>query len=322
PKTGKQDAVRRCTGGLICAAQAVERLRHFASRNAFDIEGLGDENVQLLFDADLVRAPADIFRLHERGDELRNAFLAQRELRAQQREAETGKARKNRLADEKRQFLGVENLLAAIEERRAIALDRFIFALGIRHVGETNAKRLARHYGAMDALRDAALAAEMPEEMEAAAAPETTQTEVASEEPGPAKVRRRKPQGNDAWAEMINIDGIGAVVAEAVVDFFREPHNQKVVEALLEEVTPQALEAVSTGSPVSGKTVVFTGALEKMTREEAKAMAERLGAKVAGSVSAKTDILVAGPGAGSKLEKARALGVQVITEDEWFELVG
>ncbi|MFH1555761.1 MAG: NAD-dependent DNA ligase LigA [Pseudomonadota bacterium] len=322
PKTGKRDAVRRCNGGLICPAQAVERLRHFASRNAFDIEGLGDENVQLLFDADLVRAPADIFRLHERGDELRNAFLAQRELRAQQREAETGKARKNRLADEKRQFLGVENLLAAIEERRAIALDRFIFALGIRHVGETNAKRLARHYGAMDALRDAALAAEMPEEMEAAAAPEVAQAEVAPEEPGPAKVRRRKPQGNEAWAEMINIDGIGAVVAEAVVDFFREPHNQEVVEALLKEVTPQALEAVSTGSPVSGKTVVFTGALEKMTREEAKAMAERLGAKVAGSVSAKTDILVAGPGAGSKLEKARALGVQVITEDEWFDLVG
>ncbi|OYW43401.1 MAG: DNA ligase (NAD(+)) LigA [Azorhizobium sp. 12-66-6] len=223
PKTGKQDAVRRCTGGLICAAQAVERLRHFASRNAFDIEGLGDENVQLLFDADLVRAPADIFRLHERGDELRNAFLAQRELRAQQREAETGKARKNRLADEKRQFLGVENLLAAIEERRAIALDRFIFALGIRHVGETNAKRLARHYGAMDALREAALAAEMPEEMEAAAAPEAAQAEVAPEEPGPAKVRRRKPQGNDAWAEMINIDGIGAVVdrLDAEIGIFR-----------------------------------------------------------------------------------------------------
>ncbi|OYX68115.1 MAG: DNA ligase (NAD(+)) LigA [Rhizobiales bacterium 32-66-11] len=300
PKTGKQDAVRRCTGGLICPAQAVERLRHFVSRNAFDIEGLGEKQAHAFYEWKMIAEPADIFRLKTRNE--------QSLTRLENREG-WGKT-------------SAQKLFAAIEERRTIALDRFIFALGIRHVGETNAKRLARHYGAMDALREAALAAEMPEEMEAAAAPEAAQAEVAPEEPGPAKVRRRKPQGNDAWAEMINIDGIGAVVAEAVVDFFREPHNREVVEALLKEVTPQPLEAVSTGSPVSGKTVVFTGALEKMTREEAKAMAERLGAKVAGSVSAKTDILVAGPGAGSKLEKARALGVQVITEDDWFALVG
>ncbi|MEP9379603.1 NAD-dependent DNA ligase LigA [Aquabacter sp. CN5-332] len=272
PKTGKQDAVRRCTGGLICPAQAVERLRHFVSRNAFDIEGLGEKQVHAFYEWGLVKEPADIFTL-----EARNAASLQR---IENRDG-WGKT-------------SVTNLFAAIESRRKIALDRFVFALGIRHVGETNARRLARHYGSMEALRDAAVAAQMPKEDVVA---------------------------NDAWAEMINIEGIGAVVAEAVVDFFDEPHNRDALAALLKEVEPQPLEAVASGSPVSGKTVVFTGSLEKMTRDEAKAMAERLGAKVAGSVSAKTDIVVAGPGAGSKLEKARSLNVQVITEDEWFELV-
>lgn len=272
PKTGKQDAVRRCTGGLICPAQAVERLRHFVSRNAFDIEGLGEKQVQALFDWQLIREPADIFTLAQR-----NAASLQR------LENREGWGRTS-----------ATNLFAAIESRRTIALDRLIFGLGIRHVGETNARRLARHYGAMEALRDAALAATLP----ADGAP-----------------------ASEAWLEMTNIEGIGGVVAEAVVDFFHEPHNQKAVAALLEQVQPQPLEAVATSSPVSGQTVVFTGALERMTRDEAKAMAERLGAKVAGSVSAKTNILVAGPGAGSKLEKARSLGVRVISEDEWFDLV-
>ncbi|WP_341990501.1 NAD-dependent DNA ligase LigA [Azorhizobium sp. AG788] len=292
PKTGKQDAVRRCTGGLICPAQAVERLRHFVSRNAFDIEGLGEKQAHALYEWGLIAAPADIFKLQARNE----ASLT----RLENREG-WGKT-------------STQNLFAAIDSRRTIALDRFIFALGIRHVGETNARRLARHYGSMTALRDAALAAEMPSEMEAAA-------DEAAPALIPAPTRRKKPQGNEVWLEMTDIDGIGAVVAEAVVDFFREPHNRAVVDDLLREVTPQALEAVAATSPVSGKTVVFTGALEKMTRDEAKAMAERLGAKVAGSVSAKTDILVAGPGAGSKLEKARTLGVHTITEDEWFELV-
>ncbi len=288
PKTGKQDAVRRCTGGLICPAQAVERLRHFVSRNAFDIEGLGEKQAHALYEWGLIAAPADIFKLQARNE----TSLT----RLENREG-WGKT-------------STQNLFAAIESRRVIALDRFIFALGIRHVGETNARRLARHYGSMTALRDAALGAEMPAEMEAAA-----------DETAPAPARRKKPQGNEVWLEMTDIDGIGAVVAEAVVDFFREPHNRTVVDDLLAEVTPQPLEAVASDSPVTGKTVVFTGALERMTRDEAKAMAERLGAKVAGSVSAKTDILVAGPGAGSKLEKARSLGVRTITEDEWFDLV-
>lgn len=287
PKTGKQDAVRRCTGGLICPAQAVERLRHFVSRNAFDIEGLGEKQAHAFYEWKLIAEPADIFRLQARNEQSLSKL--------ENREG-WGKT-------------SAQNLFAAIEARRTIALDRFIFALGIRHVGETNAKRLARHYGSVEALRDAAIGAEMPTEME-----------EASEETPPT--RRRKPQGNEVWQEMTDIDGIGAVVAEAVVEFFREPHNRQVVEELLKEVTPQPLEAVASTSPVSGKTVVFTGSLERMTRDEAKAMAERLGAKVAGSVSGKTDLLVAGPGAGSKLEKARSLGVKTITEDEWFELVG
>ncbi|TDT96844.1 DNA ligase (NAD+) [Azorhizobium sp. AG788] len=287
PKTGKQDAVRRCTGGLICPAQAVERLRHFVSRNAFDIEGLGEKQAHAFYEWKLIAEPADIFRLQARNEQSLSKL--------ENREG-WGKT-------------SAQNLFAAIEARRTIALDRFIFALGIRHVGETNAKRLARHYGSVEALRDAAIGAEMPTEME-----------EASEETPPT--RRRKPQGNEVWQEMTDIDGIGAVVAEAVVEFFREPHNRQVVEELLKEVTPQPLEAVASTSPVSGKTVVFTGSLERMTRDEAKAMAERLGAKVAGSVSGKTDLLVAGPGAGSKLEKARSLGVKTITEDEWFDLVG
>ncbi|MBB6306760.1 NAD-dependent DNA ligase LigA [Xanthobacter tagetidis] len=274
PKTGKEDVVRRCTGGLVCPAQAVERLRHFVSRNAFDIEGLGEKQVAALYEWNLIRSPADIFTL-----EARNAKDLQR------LENRDGWGRTS-----------AKNLYAGIEARRRVAVDRFVFALGIRHVGETNARRLMRHYGTVEALRDGALAAVMPGE--------------------------DHPKGNEAWAEMIAIDGIGAVVAEAVVEFFAEPRNLDVVAALLAEVEPQPLERVAAESPVAGKTVVFTGALERMTRDEAKAMAERLGAKVAGSVSAKTDLVVAGPGAGSKLEKARGLGVEVITEDEWFERVG
>ncbi|WP_454918938.1 NAD-dependent DNA ligase LigA [Xanthobacter sediminis] len=273
-RTGKVDVVRRCTGGLICPAQMVERLRHFVSRNAFDIEGLGEKQVQALYAWELIRSPADIFTL-----EARNAASL---TRLENRDG-WGKT-------------SVKNLFEAIEGRRKVAVDRFVFALGIRHVGETNAKRLMRHFGAVAALEETALAAEIPSE--------------------------EQPKGNAAWQEMLAIDGIGDVVAEAVIEFFSEPNNREVVAALLAHVTPEPMEAVAAASPVSGKTVVFTGALERMTRDEAKAMAERLGAKVAGSVSAKTDLVVAGPGAGSKLEKARSLGVEVITEDEWFDLVG
>ena len=266
--SGKLDAVRRCTGGLICAAQRVERLKHFASRNAFDIEGLGDKIIAEFYAGELIQWPHDIFTLEERD---RKALK-----RLKNREG-WGEA-------------SVAKLFEAIDQRRTIALDRFIFALGIRHVGETTARALARAYGTADHFREQMIAA--------------------------------GPMEGDAWNELNAIDGIGEVVAEAVVQFFGEPHNRDVVDELLKHVTVTALEARSTTSPVAGKTVVFTGALERMTREEAKAMAERLGAKVSGSVSKKTDLLVAGPGAGSKLKDAEKYGVEVIDESAWFERVG
>ncbi|MEP6827544.1 MAG: helix-hairpin-helix domain-containing protein, partial [Aestuariivirga sp.] len=266
---GKADAVRRCTGGLICPAQRVERLKHFASRNAFDIEGLGDKIVEEFYADGLIAAPQDIFTLQQR-DARASKKLSQREGWGES---------------------SVANLFSAIEARREIALDRFIFALGIRHIGETTARLLARHYGSATHLRD---------QMKAAGA----------------------SLENDARHELQAIDGIGGIVAEAVIEFFEEPHNLEIYDGLLQAVRPQPLEAVATSSPVAGQTVVFTGALEKMTREEAKAMAERLGAKVAGSVSKKTDLLVAGPGAGSKLKEAEKHGVKVIDETGWFELVG
>ena len=183
----------------------------------------------------------------------------------------------------------VRNLFASIEARRTIPLNRFIYALGIRRIGETNARRLARHFVTFDALR---------------------------------VIARKAKEGSDERAEINNIDGVGDVVAEAVADFFLEEHNEKALDALLREVEPQPMEAVKNDSPVAGKTVVFTGALERLTRDEAKAQAERFGAKVAGSVSKKTDLLVAGPGAGSKLTKAQEFGIEVISEDEWFARTG
>ncbi len=268
-KTGRPDAVRRCTGGLICPAQASEKLKHFVSRNAFDIEGLGDKQVDAFFAEGLVRSPAEIFTLEAR-DKQALTKLRNREGWG---------------------AVSAKNLFEAINARRRIDLNRFIFALGIRHVGEGNAKLLARAYGSFSAFSAA---------MEAA-----------------------QDRSSEAWAELNAIDGIGETVAEAVVQFFGEDHNREALAALLAEVTPQDAEKISAeGSPVAGKTVVFTGSLERMTRDEAKAMAERLGAKVAGSVSKKTDLVVAGPGAGSKLKTAQDLGIEVITEDGWFDLVG
>ncbi len=262
PETGKADAVRRCTGVLICPAQAIERLRHFVSRNAFDIEGLGERQIEAFFNDELIHTPADIFRLK----------------------------RKDIFEREGWKEKSTDNLFTAIEARRKIVLNRFIYALGIRHIGETNAVRLARHYGSVKAFRDGAIAAAKPE--------------------------------SEAFAELTNIGGIGEVVATGVVEFFKEKQNLKAFDALVKEIDVEPMEAVKSDSPVSGKTVVFTGALEKITREEAKAQAERLGAKVAGSVSNKTDYVVAGPGAGSKLAEAKKHGVKVLTEDEWFKLVG
>ncbi|MEZ5839010.1 MAG: NAD-dependent DNA ligase LigA [Hyphomicrobiales bacterium] len=268
-KTGRKDAVRRCTGGLVCPAQAVERLKHFVSRNAFDIEGLGAKQIEAFFADELVRTPADIFTLSAR-DRLSLKKLKDRE----------GWGAKS-----------VENLFAAIDGRRGVALNRFVFGLGIRHVGETTAKLLARHYGTIEALRANMLAA--------------------------------RDRESEAYRELLGIDGIGETVADAVVEFFAEPHNEEALDRLLGEVSPAPAAVIeASGSPVAGKTVVFTGSLERMTRDEAKAMAERHGAKVAGSVSKKTDLVVAGPGAGSKLKKAEEFGVEVIDEDGWLTIVG
>lgn len=269
PKTGKLDVVRRCTGGLICPAQAVERLRHFVSRNAFDIEGLGEKQIAAFYADELMRQPGDIFTLEERDKKSLKKL--------KDREGWGGTSAKK--------------LFAAIDERRTIDIDRFIFGLGIRHVGETNARLLARSYGTLD---------HFIEEMEKAADTES-----------------------DARRDLMSIDGVGEVLAEALIDFFAEEHNREVLQSLKDaRVVAVPLPPQETTSPVAGKTVVFTGSLERMTRAEAKARAEQLGAKVAGSVSAKTDLLVAGADAGSKLTKAAALGVKVISEDEWIEMAG
>jgi DNA ligase (NAD+) len=266
---GKLDAVRRCTGGLICPAQRVERLKHFASRNAFDIEGLGDKIIQEFYDEGLIQSPPDIFTLKAR-DQCSLAKLEDREGWGES---------------------SVRKLFEAINARRTIPLDRFTFALGIRHVGETTARVLARAYGSAEELRDAMIAAAKGEE-------------------------------TPAWRKLTSIEGVGDVVAEAVVDFFGEPHNVEVFNELLKHVTVEPLAAINAASPVAGKTVVFTGSLEKMTRDQAKAMAETLGAKVSGSVSKKTSLVVAGPGAGSKLKDAQKYGVEVIDEHEWFQRIG
>jgi len=263
-KSGEPEAARRCTGGLICAAQAVERLKHFVSRNSFDIEGLGEKHITAFYEDGLIREPADIFRLEKRFGSGEKS-IARREGWGEQ---------------------SASKLFEAINRRRKVPLDRFINALGIRHVGETTARLLARNFHALDAFL------------------------VAMEE-------------ENALAELDEIGGIGETVAEAIRDFFVEPHNRRAVDLLLPELEVEPVAAPKTAhSAVAGKTVVFTGTLEKMTRPEAKARAESLGAKVAASVSKKTDIVVAGPGAGSKLAEAEKLGVRVIDEDAWLKLIG
>lgn len=289
-KTGKEDSRRRCTGEMICPAQAVEGLRHFVSRGALDIEGLGAENIDTFFNAGLIRTAADIFTLRDRRPEVQKALAERREEQARAREAASGKTRKNVRGVEDRNYEGLDKLFTAIDNRRNPELDRFIFALGIRHIGETTASVLARTFGSIQKLEEAG------KEM------------VAAEDP---------------MAVFPSTDGIGGTVVEALVSFFGNQRNVDALDALLKQVTPKDyVVTISADSQIAGKTVVFTGTLEKMSRSEAKAMAERLGAKVAGSVSAKTDILVAGPGAGSKLKTAQEHGVEVITEDEWFARVG
>ena len=264
----RADAVRRCTGGLICPAQAVERLKHFVSRDAFDIDGLGVKQIQAFFADGIATGPAEIFTLARR-------------------EADGTIALKDR---EGFGETSVANLFAAIEARRTISLERFVYALGIRHVGQANARLLARTYGSFTALL-AGL--------------------------GAAQDRTGEP-----YQELLAIDGIGAVLAESVLEFFAEPRNMAAVVTLRDTpINVVDFNPPEAASPVAGKTVVFTGSLETMTRNEAKARAETLGAKVAGSVSKRTDIVVAGLGAGSKLAKASELGLQVLSETEWNQLI-
>jgi DNA ligase (NAD+) len=258
------EAIRRCTGGLICPAQAVERLKHFVSRNAFDIEGFGTKQVEAFWEDGLVKSPGDIFRLSEHREEL--------------------------LGEKGTKEKSTDNLLAAIEARRTIGLDRFIFALGIRQVGQATARLLAANYGTLEALRAALDTARDPD--------------------------------SDATADLINIDQIGSSVAKDLIDFFHEDHNRAVLDDLTRELDIQAFEAPTTeGSPVAGKTVVFTGTLTTVGRNEAKAKAESLGAKVAGSVSKKTDYVIVGADAGSKAAKAEALGVTILSEEAWLDLI-
>lgn len=264
------DAVRRCTGGLICPAQAVERLKHFVARGAFDIEGLGAKQIEMFFhDPDLpIKSPADIFTLAKR-----DANNGLKKLKNRDGFGETS----------------VAKLFAAIEAKRVIPLDRFLFALGIRHLGEAGAGLLARHYMSWTAFESAITRA-------AANTPE--------------------------WADLTAIDGVGAVMATSVTEAFQNAHERAAIDALAQQLTITDLAPRQTdGSPIAGKTVVFTGTLEQMSRGEAKARAEAMGAKVAGSVSAKTDILVAGPGAGSKAKDAEKYGVRVMDEAEWLALI-
>jgi DNA ligase (NAD+) len=286
-KTGKEDVDRRCTGVLICPAQAVERLKHFVGRDTFDIEGLGGTYIELFHEKGLIKQPADIFKLTDKPEKVSKILAEHRAMLSAERRAKEGKGEVASKAkrDDKEDKV-VENLMKSIDARRKIALDRFINALGIRHVGETTAKLLARNFHTIDAFVEAM-------------------------------------ESDHAVADLDAIGGIGDVVAEGIKDFFDEPHNRKALANLLKEVKVEKAAAPKvSNSPVAGKTVVFTGTLEKMTRPEAKARAESLGAKVAGSVSKKTDLVIAGPGAGSKLTEAKDLGVQVIDEDAWLKLIG
>ncbi len=258
------EVVRRCTGGLICPAQAVERLKHFVSRNAFDIEGLGGRHIELFRAEGIIETPGDIFRLGNRRAELteRDGW------------GETS----------------VDNLFRAIEERRTIGLDRLVYALGIRQVGQATARLLARNYGTLENWR--------------------------------ASMQAAGPRQGDAYDGLVDIDGIGPAVAADILDFFAEAHNMDVLDDLAAELTLTALAAPASTSPVTGKIVVFTGALETMTRAEAKARAESLGAKVTGSVSKNTDYVIAGADAGSKAKKAEDLGVEILSEEQWREMIG
>ncbi|PPB81464.1 DNA ligase (NAD+) [Albidovulum inexpectatum] len=358
------DSVRRCTGGLICPAQAVEKLKHFVSRPAFDIEGLGAKQVELFYRLNWIAEPADIFTLARRDAERHKMLSAPQEFLGAERSVE----RVDALVAEYRELLeplgyqivgfaqigpalaeldgkplarirgwgetSVRNLFEAIERRREIPFSRLIFALGIRHVGEVAAQELARHFrdwqtltACVDAARPAAEAHRRAQEAEEQ---ERRVAQAEGRRPRLAEARERAraesvvpAEADAAWAELTGIDGIGPVLALSLSDAFSNPPERAAFDRLVAElrrIVPP--EAVAKDSPVAGKTIVFTGTLEKMTRDEAKARAKALGAKVTDSVSRKTDLVVAGPGAGSKARKAAELGIEIIDEDAWLALIG
>jgi DNA ligase (NAD+) len=368
PRTGKPDAVRRCTGGLICPAQGVERLKHFVSRNGFDLEGFGQTYIEVLFEAGVIKQPADLFRLDFA--ELKAAIVARREALSAERRAEGAPAPKKPTKKKgEEEDKAIHNLLAAVEDRRRLPLNRVLFALGIPDIGESTAKALAKRFPDMDALmagvaaaadaqagpdwielstvsrigpttRDRLLEVGYPRD---ASDPEEGEAE-ASQPPG--RIRLTAPQRasllahygdearivagieraasqrpGDAYRHFADDGEIGPVATDSLIAFFAEPHNDAAVRALLAAVTTEPMATPTAATAFAGKTVVFTGSLERMTRSEAKATAERLGAKVSGSVSAKTDLVVAGPGAGSKLKDAEKHGVEVVSEEAWLALV-
>jgi DNA ligase (NAD+) len=354
---GEEEVDRRCTGGLICPAQAVERLKHFVSRRAFDIEGLGARQIEEFFEKGVITAPQHIFTLER---QIARAGLPP--LAGWEGYGETS----------------AKKLFEAIDKAHTQPLDRFLNALGIRHIGETNALLLARQFGSFAALREAVekaarqrpndayrrlegvigpgalnklLSVELPKtlvgsldntlegQLEAVELPaeagkkptrlnKPTRAKLAAEYTDWATFRsevQAAAQGRpgEDLLQLAAISGFGEVAAEALVDFFAEKHNRQVVEELLEKVTVESRREVDTsGSPIAGKTVVFTGTLVQMTRDEAKQQAITLGAKVSGSVSSKTDLVIAGPGAGSKLADAQRHGVKVVSEEEWLQLIG
>ncbi|WP_156381480.1 NAD-dependent DNA ligase LigA [Aurantimonas sp. Leaf443] len=371
PRTGRIDSVRKCVAGLTCSAQGRERLKHFVSRQAFDIEGFGEVYVEALFDAGLVRQPADIFRLTfedlKTVIEERQRLLRQEKIRLEDEMlAAAGEPPKKRGKPKAYDYTtATRNLMEAIEQRRTIAFERLIFALGIPEIGETTAKALARHFGTMPALGEAVAeaAGEQPGEAwtRLLAIPRigdgtveklvgATPEELADPGFDPTKserIRLTSPQRvalreafgepaairaavaaaaaarpGPAYESLASLGDVGPVAALSLIHFFGEPQNVEAVDALTREVRTSAPERARTGTSFTGKVIVFTGSLERMTRPEAKAKAEALGAKVSGSVSKKTDLVVAGPGAGSKLEEARRHGVAVIDEDEFLRQAG
>ncbi|WP_299945963.1 NAD-dependent DNA ligase LigA [uncultured Ruegeria sp.] len=307
------DAVRRCTGGLICPAQAVEKLKHFVSRKAFDIDGLGAKQIEMFYDDPIlpINTPADIFTLQDR-DAGNLARLKNRDGWGE---------------------ISASNLFAAIDDKRTIPFARLLFALGIRHVGEVGARDLALFYRDWD-LMAASIDTARPAARAQRAADEAEDAEriAASDEGRRARVKEVRDaaiaDGNvpedaaNAWADLIGIDGIGATLGLSLSDAFANQEEREAFDDLRKHLTIDPPDAPASDSPVAGKTVVFTGTLEKMTRAEAKARAEALGAKVSGSVSQKTDLLVAGPGAGSKAKKAADLGIETLDEDGWLQLIG